>query len=108
MSTEEGTDNKFILRRKDIATFIPVNRTDKLLLLATAAAEQKTISATLHNMIIGYNRCKLEGHEAIIADLAARLRFYLMLLGRYVTRYGVIHPQYTKKQSKPPKPEPGA
>ena len=90
MRTEEGTDNKFILRRKDIATFIPVNVTDNLLIRATAAAEQKTISATLHDMIIGYNRCKLEKHDAIVADLEARLRFFIVMLGIYASRFGKI------------------
>ena len=97
MSTEEGTDNKFILRRKDIATFIPVNVTDNLLIRATAAAERKTISATLHDMIIGYNRCKLEKHDAIIVDLEVRLRFYLMVLGKYAAKYGKVPLQSTKK-----------
>ena len=90
MRTEEGIDNKFILRRKDIATFIPVNVTDNLLIRATAAAEQKTISATLHDMIIGYNRCKLEKHDAIVADLEARLRFFIVMLGIYAPRFGKI------------------
>jgi hypothetical protein len=90
MNTEQGADKKFILRRKDIASFIPVNANDRLLILATAAAERKTISATIHDMIIGYNRCKLEGHEAIIADLEARLRFFIVMLGIYASRFGKI------------------
>ncbi len=90
MNIAQGTDKKFVLRRKDIVTFIPVNSTDNVLIRATAAAEQKTISATLHDMIIGYSRCKLEKHDAIITDLEVRLRFFLMILGKYSTSYGKV------------------
>jgi len=41
MNTEQGADKKFILRRKDIASFIPVNANDRLLILATAACGKK-------------------------------------------------------------------
>ena len=108
MSTDKGADKRFILRRKDIKTFMPLNVTDHLLIRMNAAAEKKTNVAMLHDMILGYNRCILEQHDFIIDQLEAERAFFIMVLRKYVSKYGtMLLRSAPDAPAAPPKPEAG-